>query len=147
VLESLLEQISSKTKIPIEYQQLVYEGKQLQLEQSLHECGIENDSNLQLVGRLRSIACPKMLKATHYIVSLILRLCRGESVIGASTMIADHFTNYINDSEYFSVFMFMEIPSLLVALYANARIADSVIKDFVKICLDSKDKKLQGVLP
>ncbi|XP_039686295.1 E3 ubiquitin-protein ligase UPL5 isoform X3 [Medicago truncatula] len=41
--------------------------------------------------------------------------------------------------------MFMEIPSLLVDLYANGRIAYSVIKDFVKICLNSKDKKLQGV--
>jgi len=148
-VESLLEQISSKTKIPIEDQRLIYEGKQLKLEQSLHECSIENDANLQLVGRLKSIACPKAWKATHYIVSLILRLCRGELVICASRIIDDHFTNYINDSEYLSVFMFMEIPSLLVALYmsqyANACVADSVIKDFVKICLDLKDKKLQGV--
>jgi len=147
-VEYLLKQISSKTKIPIEHQQLVYEGKQLQLEQSLRECGIENDSNLQLVGRLRSIACPRVWKATHYIVSLILRLCRDESVIDAS-IIDDHFTNYINDSEYFSVFMSMDIPSLLVALYmspyANASSAGSLIKDFVKICLDLKEKKLQGV--
>ncbi|RHN72637.1 putative HECT domain, ubiquitin [Medicago truncatula] len=148
-VESLLEQISSKTRIPIQHQRLIYEGKQLTLEQSLCECGIENDANLQLVGRLRSIACPKVWKATQYIVSLILRLCRGELVIGASRIIDDHLTYYINDSEYFSVFMFMEIPSLLVALYmsryANACVADSVIKDFVRICLDLKDKKLQGV--
>ena len=146
-VESILQQISTKTKIPIEYQRLIYNGKQLQQQRSLGECGIENDANLQLVGQLKSIGRSVVWKTTDDIVSMILKLCRGESVIGASVIFCKHFTKYMHNS--FHVIKIMKIPSLLVALYkspyaSNASIADSSIRNFVKVCLELKCKTLQG---
>ncbi|RHN72634.1 putative HECT domain, ubiquitin [Medicago truncatula] len=146
-VESILQQISSKTKIPIEYQRLIYNGKQLQQQQSLSQCGIENDANLQLVGQLRSIVRSVVWNSTDDIVSMILKLCRGEPVIGASINFCKHFTKYMHNSFY--VIKIMKIPSLLVALFksphaSNASIADSSIRNFVKVCLDLKCKTLQS---
>ena len=146
-VEFILQQISSKTKIPIEYQRLIYNGKQLQHQQSLGECGIENDANLQLIGQLRSIERSEVWKTTDDIVSMILKLCRGEPVTGASVIICKHFTKYMHNSFY--VFKSMKIPSLLVALYmspyaSNASIADSSIRNFVEVCLELKCETLQG---
>ncbi|RHN72632.1 putative HECT domain, ubiquitin [Medicago truncatula] len=148
-VESILQQISSKTKIPIEYQRLIYNGKQLQQQQSLSQCGIENDANLQLVGQLRSIGRSVVWNSADDIVSMILNLCRGESLNGASMIIHNHFAKYMNNFEYFYFFKLMKIPSLLVALYmspfaCNKNIADFSIESFIEICLDLKCKKLQG---
>ncbi|PNY10133.1 E3 ubiquitin-protein ligase upl5-like protein [Trifolium pratense] len=75
-VELLLKKLSSKTKIPIKELRLIYKGKQLQVEQNLGECGIENDETLQLLGYLRSTQCPQLWGATEFIASLILKLCR-----------------------------------------------------------------------
>ncbi|KAJ1428683.1 Ubiquitin-like domain superfamily [Sesbania bispinosa] len=53
-VKSVHERIERMTGIPVREQRLIYEGKQLRCEQSLRECGIQKDANLQLVGHLRS---------------------------------------------------------------------------------------------
>ncbi|CAJ2658252.1 unnamed protein product [Trifolium pratense] len=147
-VESLLKKLSSKTKIPIKELRLIYKGKQLQVEQNLGECGIENDETLQLLGYLRSTQCPQLWGATEFIASLILKLCRGENANDPFKFIQSHFRSYMKKSEYFDVFMFMKIPSLLVELYmspnaSNKSVADLLIKEFVQICLDLKCKEVQ----
>ncbi|CAI8590554.1 unnamed protein product [Vicia faba] len=149
-VETLLIQISFKIKVPDVYLRLIYKGKQLQIEQNLGECGIENDANLQLVGRLKSIACPVVWKGTQRVVSVILRLCRNEVVCDAEGLIDNHFKKYMDNPEYFGVFMFMKIPALLVNLLmspwvSNKTIADSSIKQFVQKSLEMKCKTLQGL--
>ncbi|CAK8531301.1 unnamed protein product [Lathyrus sativus] len=149
-VKTLLLQISLKIKVPFVYLRLIYKGKQLQLEHNLGECGIENDVNLQLVGRLRSIGCPVVWEATQETVSLILRLCRNEMVSDASNLILKHFKDYMNNPEYFGVFMFMKIPSLLVNLFmspsaSNKNVAELSIQQFVQNSLDMTCKKLQGL--
>jgi E3 ubiquitin-protein ligase NEDD4 len=147
-VKSLLKKLSSKTKIPIAELRLIYKGKQLHEEQILGDCGIENDETLQLLGYLRSTQCPKVWGATDFIASLILKLCRGENIKGLFRIIQNHFRNYMEKAEYFDVFMFMKIPSLLVELYMsphgnNKTDADSSIKEFVQICLELKRKEVQ----
>ncbi|XP_058764263.1 E3 ubiquitin-protein ligase UPL5-like [Vicia villosa] len=149
-VETLLVQISLKIKVPVVYLRLIYKGKELRVEQNLGECGVENDSNLQLVGRLKSIACPVVWRATQGIVSLIRCLCRNEVVCDTYVLIENHFKKYMDNPEYFGVFMFMKIPALLVNLLmspwaSNKTIADLSIRGFVQKSLEVKCRTLQGL--
>uniref|UniRef100_A0A803M1M2 HECT-type E3 ubiquitin transferase n=1 Tax=Chenopodium quinoa TaxID=63459 RepID=A0A803M1M2_CHEQI len=58
-VERLHEKIQNVTGIPSSVQRLVYQGKQLQWEQTLKQCNIQNDSVLQMVGRMRSAKHPQ----------------------------------------------------------------------------------------
>ncbi|KAF9610692.1 hypothetical protein IFM89_024117 [Coptis chinensis] len=76
-VESVHEQIRNMTGIPIFEQRLIYEGRQLQWEQTLEQCGVENDAGLQLVGRMRSTDYPQTWQVVIDLVSSICSLCRG----------------------------------------------------------------------
>ncbi|KAL5729757.1 HECT-type E3 ubiquitin transferase [Ranunculus cassubicifolius] len=77
-VESVHEQICRITGIPVFEQGLIYRGKQLQWDQTLAECSIQNDAGLELVSRMRSTQYPKTWQVINDLVSAITRLCRGE---------------------------------------------------------------------
>ncbi|CAO2823592.1 unnamed protein product [Amaranthus hypochondriacus] len=78
-VESVFEKIEMITGISMKDQRLLYKGKQLQLEQTLRQCEIQNDAGLQLVGRMRSTIYPRIWRAISDMVSIIFRVCRKES--------------------------------------------------------------------
>lgn len=73
-VESVHQQITRITGIPVFVQRLLYRGKQLQWDQTLAHCCIENDAGLQLVSRMRSTQFPKTWQVIDDLVSSLLRL-------------------------------------------------------------------------
>ncbi|KAJ7946380.1 E3 ubiquitin-protein ligase UPL5 [Quillaja saponaria] len=144
-VKSLHERIQATTGIPVFEQRLIYRGKQLQLEKSLAECSIQNDANLQLVGRMRSTKHPKAWQVINDMVALICRLCRGETEKESLKTIKGLITNYMNQaskiktesvSDYFQIFMSSSAPAVLVMLYmspfeGNKDCADYSIRHFL----------------
>ncbi|KAJ1428684.1 Ubiquitin-like domain superfamily [Sesbania bispinosa] len=152
-VKSVHERIEKMISIPVCQQRLIYEGKQLHWEQSLDECGIQNDANLQLIGHLRSGGCPQVWYDIEEIDSLICGLCRGEGAPEASKIVVDLNKYVINVNEYcvvqfFYAFMSSNIPSALVMLYVspyegNKDLADTVIRKFFSSCCASSSKELK----
>ncbi|KAJ0082940.1 hypothetical protein Patl1_09695 [Pistacia atlantica] len=62
-VKSIHERIHVMTGIPVMEQRLIYRGKQLQWEQSLAECSIQNAAGLQLVGRETVQSSLKLIKS------------------------------------------------------------------------------------
>ncbi|KAJ7967792.1 E3 ubiquitin-protein ligase UPL5 [Quillaja saponaria] len=132
-VKSLHERIQSITGIPVFEQRLIYRGKQLRWEQSLAECSIQNDANLQLVGRMRSTDHPQAWQVVNDMVALICRLCRGEMDPDALKTIKGLMTSYLNTSpgadnnradnnkasDYFQIFMSSSAPAVLIMLYMS----------------------------
>ncbi|XP_021719787.1 E3 ubiquitin-protein ligase UPL5-like [Chenopodium quinoa] len=58
-VELVHEKIQNVTGIPSSVQRLIFQGKQLQREQTLKQCNIQNDAGLQMVGRMRSARHPQ----------------------------------------------------------------------------------------
>lgn len=77
-VEMVHQKIHKITGIPVMEQGLIYRGKQLQWEQTLKQCGIQNDAGLQLVGRMRSTSDPRAWTVITELVSSICRICRKE---------------------------------------------------------------------
>ncbi|MQM04998.1 hypothetical protein Taro_037804 [Colocasia esculenta] len=73
-VESVHEQIRRITGIPTSEQRLIYWGRQLQLECTLAECGVQNDACLQLTGRMRSTEYPGSWMVANDLISSIWRL-------------------------------------------------------------------------
>ncbi|CAN6472005.1 unnamed protein product [Victoria cruziana] len=73
-VRSLHEKIQRRLGIPIPEQRLIYSGKQLGMEHTLAECGIERDSELNLVGRIRSTSNYRSWQLANEIVSSICRM-------------------------------------------------------------------------
>ncbi|XP_047164102.1 E3 ubiquitin-protein ligase UPL5-like isoform X2 [Vigna umbellata] len=85
-VKSIHESIQSMKGIPVFEQRLIYRGKQLQWEQTLAECSIQNDANLQLVGRMRSTEHPQAWQIINDMVSLVYRLCCGNKDCAESSV-------------------------------------------------------------
>ncbi|PPS11552.1 hypothetical protein GOBAR_AA09071 [Gossypium barbadense] len=107
---------------------LIYRGKQLQWEQSLADCSIQNDAGLQLVGRMRSTDHPQTWQVMDDMISVICRLCRGETPPSPTKHIKDCLTNFFtiapkdnNDSgpAHLQIFMASSAPAALVMLYMS----------------------------
>ncbi|CAK9182243.1 unnamed protein product [Ilex paraguariensis] len=144
-VQSIHEKIQSITGIPIIEQRLIYRGKQLQSEQTLSECSIQNDAGLQLVGRLRSTKHPQAWQVINEMVSLICRLCKGESTRGQSKNVKSRVMEFLtmtprNDNEqaagHLQIFTSSCAPEALVMLYMsplkdNKDIADEAIRHFI----------------
>ncbi|XVF75227.1 hypothetical protein PTKIN_Ptkin13bG0170300 [Pterospermum kingtungense] len=159
-VESLHERIKVVTGIPVMEQCLIYRGKQLQLEQTLADCAIQNDSSLQLVGRMRSTDHPQTWRVMDNMISHILRLCRGEPVPSSSKHIEDclmkFFTITPNDDDnnnsapaHFQIFMASSAPAALVMLYmspinSNKQCADTSIRHFLTSCRNELSKPLHS---
>ncbi|XP_031489970.1 E3 ubiquitin-protein ligase UPL5 isoform X2 [Nymphaea colorata] len=73
-VRSLHEKIQRRMGIPVSEQRLIYSGKQLGMEHTLAECGIEKDSELHLVGRIRSTSNYRSWQLANEIVSSICRM-------------------------------------------------------------------------
>ncbi|KAI8000104.1 E3 ubiquitin-protein ligase UPL5 [Camellia lanceoleosa] len=138
------DRIEEITGIPVIEQRLIYRGKQLQWEQSLAECSIQNDAGLQLVGRVRSTPHPKAWQVMDEMVSLIFRLCKGENTPSAKS-VKSRLSEFLtmtprNDNEaaygHLQIFLSSCAPAALVTLYmspyeGNKECGDELIRRFV----------------
>ncbi|XP_057415534.1 E3 ubiquitin-protein ligase UPL5-like [Lotus japonicus] len=145
-VQSIHERIQALKGIPVFEQRLIYNGKQLQSEQTLAECSIGKDASLQLVGRMRSTGHPHAWQVINDMVSLVIRLCHNEPVHDANKTIKGLITSYLNlspkndndsASGYFQIFM--SATAVLVSLYlspytGNKDCADSSIRHFLTTC-------------
>lgn len=153
---SLHERIQAITRIPVFEQRLIYRGRQLQHEQSLFECSIQNNAELQLVGRMRSTEHPKAWQIVDDMVSLVLRLYRGEFVFSALEIITTLMTDFLSLAtetdldpaiKQLQVFLSLSAPAALVMLYlspikGNKECADNLIKHFMDLLHHSVPKSL-----
>ncbi|XP_022132818.1 E3 ubiquitin-protein ligase UPL5 isoform X2 [Momordica charantia] len=153
---SLHERIQGITRIPVFEQRLIYRGRQLQHEQSLLECSIQNNAELQLVGRMRSTEHPKAWQIVDDMVSSVLRLYRGEFVFSALEVITTLMTEFLGlatdtdlDSgvKQLQVFLSLSAPAALVMLHlskikGNKECADKLIKHFMDLLRHSVPKSL-----
>lgn len=142
------EKIQALTGIPLMEQRLIYQGRQLQWEHSLADCMINNDSNLHLVGRMRSTEHPLAWKSVDGLISLIYRLCKGDTKVCSLMVTAklkefldmtpkedqdihkEHFVSHLN------IFQSLCAPKALVMLYisphqGNKSCAHESIRSFI----------------
>ncbi|GMI72686.1 ubiquitin protein ligase 5 [Hibiscus trionum] len=157
-VKSLHERIQVMTGIPVIEQRLIYGRKQLQWEQSLADCAIQNDAGLQLVGRMRSTDHPQTWQVMDDMISLVCRLCRGEVVPSSTKRIKDCILNFFtitpkdnNDSApaHFQIFTASSAPAALVMLYmspinSNKQCADASIRHFLTSCRSALSKHLHS---
>ncbi|CAN6690237.1 unnamed protein product [Malus baccata var. baccata] len=145
-VKSLHDRIQTITGIPVFEQRLIYRGKQLQPDQSLAECAIQNDASLQLVGRLRSTDHPQAWQLLEDIVSAAFRMCRGEELQDPSKYIKSRMSQYLTMAQkemtagygvsHIRVFLPSSAPLALLMLYvsplpANRTVAENSIKYFL----------------
>ncbi|KAL8156879.1 hypothetical protein AgCh_001834 [Apium graveolens] len=147
-VESVHELIQSRTRIPINEQRLIYKSRQLYSEQTLGECCIEKDVELQLVGVMRSTAYPKAHRLIDEMVLLMRRLCAGISVDAAKdnearSVIKFNLLRYLkqlprNDQDkavgYLQVFLSSGAPEALAMYYMspyNRVFGEDVIRELV----------------
>ncbi|GKV18732.1 hypothetical protein SLEP1_g29072 [Rubroshorea leprosula] len=157
-VKSLHERIHVMTGIPVYEQRLIYRGKQLQWEQSLADCEIQNDAGLHLVGRMRSTNHPQAWQAIDDMISAIRRLCRGDLSPCNLQYVKDGVQKFFNlvpkdDNEsataHLQIFMVSSAPVFLVTLYMspideNRRCAETSIKLFLNSCKTSLSKHLHS---
>ncbi|KAJ4704038.1 E3 ubiquitin-protein ligase UPL5 [Melia azedarach] len=157
-VKSIHERIQAMTGIPLIEQRLIYRGKQLQWEQSLAECSIENDAGLQLVGRMRSTGHPQAWQVIDDMVSVIFRLCKGERIHQPVKVIKSRMSEFFsmtpkdeNESSigHIQIFMSSSAPAALVMLYispleGNKDVADNAIRHFLNSSKISLPKNLHS---
>ncbi|KAL3357195.1 hypothetical protein AABB24_017734 [Solanum stoloniferum] len=125
-VEVIHQKISLITGIPISVQSLIYRGKQLQSDQTISDCGIEMESNLQLVGRLRSTKHSHAWKLMNELSSLIwgFRKTEFRSVRYDKDHIEDVLIEILimiphdidEASEYLEIFISSSVPAALDVL-------------------------------
>ncbi|OMO76937.1 Ubiquitin-protein ligase 7 [Corchorus capsularis] len=157
-VKSLHERLQLMTGIPVIEQRLIYRGKQLQWEQSLADCAIQNDAGLQLVGRMRSTDHPQTWQVMDDMISVVCRLCRGELVSSSTKRIRDclnkFFTMTAKDNgdsapAHLQIFMSSSAPAALVMLYmspiiGNKECAEISIKHFLNSCKNAVSKQFHS---
>ncbi|KAJ9185129.1 hypothetical protein P3X46_004791 [Hevea brasiliensis] len=157
-VKSLHERIQAITGIPVIEQRLIYRGKQLQWEQSLAECSIQNDAGLNLVGRMRSTKHPQTFQLIDDMVSFISRLCKAGLPCHAyaskhiKSLMDEFFTLTPKDDNetaigHLQIFISSSAPAALVMLYVstikgNKECAESSITHFLNSCRISLPKPL-----
>lgn len=155
-VKSIHERIQAMTGIPLIEQRLIYRGKQLQWEQSLAECCIQNDAGLQLVGRMRSTGHPQAWQVIDDMVSLICRLCKGETLPHSLKHIKSRMTEFFTMTpkdeaalDHIQILMSSSAPAALVMLYisplpGNKDCADSSIRHFLNSTKNALPKHLHA---
>ncbi|KAK7359866.1 hypothetical protein VNO77_01831 [Canavalia gladiata] len=146
---SILARIECVTGIPVSEQRLIYMGKQLQLEQRLDECGIQKDSIVHLVGRLRSGWYPASFRVLNDIVSFIGYMSRGEKARDAMKFVNLLITKHFDLPGFLEVLVSSKIPAMLVTLYVspyagNKDRAECCIRHFLSCCRTSTRRASQG---
>ncbi|XP_039167339.1 E3 ubiquitin-protein ligase UPL5 [Eucalyptus grandis] len=157
-VRSVHERIHLITKIPVVEQRLIYRGKQLQCDKSLAECSIQNDACLHLVGRMRSTGHSKAWRIIDDMISLVRRLCEGETVPYALKTIRTKISEYLSmtpkdDDDaatgHLQLFMSFSVPAALVMLYMspirdNKEHAEESIRHFLESCITELPKSLRS---
>lgn len=148
-VEFVHRRIHSLTGIPVPNLRLIYNGRQLQPEQTLSQCSIVNDANLQLVGRMRSTPHHEAWQVIDAMVSPVFRLCKGESAPARSSKQVlsslDKFVSMTSEkgtekaSGHLQIFLSSRAPTALVMLYLSPHVgnrdcADAAIRRFVAAC-------------
>ncbi|XP_074307437.1 E3 ubiquitin-protein ligase UPL5-like [Silene latifolia] len=129
-VEHLQNKIQNITGIPATQQYLIYRGKQLESAWTMKECGVENDSSLQLVGRMRNTYNLTAWGLITDMVNAIPQVCRNDSPpidCNIVKLTLDKFmapavdgTNSNNKSDYYKIFMDAYAPQALVMMYRSA---------------------------
>lgn len=142
------EKVFLASRIPIKDQRLIYSGKQLQWEQSLAECRIQNDACLELVARMRSTEHPRAWQQVDDMVFQILHLYKcGQPLPGPQT-VKSRLAEFLNSTPchdvelcagHLQVFLSSCCPAALVMLYmspmkSNKACAEETIKHFIQNC-------------
>ncbi|KAI6704136.1 hypothetical protein NL676_013272 [Syzygium grande] len=157
-VQSIHDRIQVITGIPVSEQRLIYRGKQLQCEKSLADCAIQNDAGLHLVGRMRSTGHPQAWQIIDDMISLVCRLCKGETVPYALKTIRTRISEYLSmtpkdDGDpatgHLQIFMSSSAPAALVMLYmspirGNKECADDSIRHFLESCISELPKSLRS---
>lgn len=143
-VKSVHEKIQFITGIPITEQRLIYRGKQLQWEQTLANCDVQNDAGLQLVGRMRSTGHPQAWQLINDLVSQIFDLCKSGNPRPSSrikTRLIEFLTMTPRNApdksgEHLQIFLSSCAPAALVMLYmshakVNKDTADESIRQFI----------------
>ncbi|XP_025883649.1 E3 ubiquitin-protein ligase UPL5-like [Solanum lycopersicum] len=138
-VEVIHEKISLMTRIPASVQRLIYQGKQLRVDQTISDCGINMESNLQLVGRLRSTKYSHAWKLMNELSSLIWGFCKSEFYLIQNDK--DHLEDVLiqilimiphdidEASEYLEIFISSSIPAALVMLYTSPYLDNKIVAD------------------
>ncbi|TKY72231.1 E3 ubiquitin-protein ligase UPL5 [Spatholobus suberectus] len=148
-VKSVLYRVAWITGIPVCELRMIYRGKQLQLEQTLEQCGIENDSHLHLVGHLRSGGYPAAGRIIDYMVSVLAHVCGGETVRYDLGIINVLTTRHFGLPGFAEVYASSRAPMMLVSLYLPPRggggkhrsAAEACISHFMSCC---RAKAAQG---
>ncbi|MCL7045703.1 hypothetical protein MKW94_020938 [Papaver nudicaule] len=157
-VESVHEQIRKMTGIPVFEQGLIYRGRQLQMDKTLEDYSIQNDAQLQLVGKMRSTEYPRTWKVVNKLISTICSLCRGERRantividVKAFIEIASIFKIRKDSDQSFShvqIFVSAGAAAALVMMFVspitgNKESAEEAIQLFLNPTLDTETKELQ----
>ncbi|XP_060173534.1 E3 ubiquitin-protein ligase UPL5-like [Lycium barbarum] len=135
------------TGIPIEEQRLIYRGKQLGCEHTLAECGVQNDTSMQLVGRMLSTNHHQAWKIINDIISIVSSILNGDypcfpSVLDRIMVLLTQFTTMTpvdkieKSCEHIKLFVLSLAPAALVMLYMSTDsyrrfTADECVRSFV----------------
>ncbi|XP_014518108.1 E3 ubiquitin-protein ligase UPL5 [Vigna radiata var. radiata] len=126
-VKSVLAKIAWVTGMPLRELRVIYKGKQLQLEKTLVESGIENDSNLNIVGHLRSGLYPAASRPIDYVLSLLAQVFTSNKRSACAAL----KTVKVLTMRHFSLPGFVELyaasnaPTMLVSIYHSSCDADS----------------------
>lgn len=140
---SIHDRINFMTGIPVIEQRLIYRGKQLDRDRTLADYGVEKDVSLQMVGKMRSTEYPLACQVIDDMLSTICRLCRGEQVQSAKSVINGLISQFlatavVTDARHIEIFTSSPVPSALVTLYVsdkagNKEIAESSIVHLLEV--------------
>ncbi|MCD7455871.1 E3 ubiquitin- protein ligase [Datura stramonium] len=133
-VEVINQKIMLITGIPKSEQRLIYQGKQLQPDQTVSDCGIAKDSGLELVGRLRSTQNALVWKLLNELYLFILNFCEKTHYMISSDSahiksVLKKFLrmtpdNFDRASEHVGVFFSSSVPEALARLYRSPVIGD-----------------------
>lgn len=130
-------------------QRLIYRGKQLQWENTLAECDVQNDAGLHLVGRMRSTEHPQAWQLMDDVVSMVFYLYKNfhakpPNLVPSKTvksMLLEFLsttprTDSNQSSSHLQIFISSSAPAALVMLYMsshkpNRDVADDAIRQFI----------------
>lgn len=144
---SILHRIPWMTRIPSKLEKVIHNEKQLQLEQTLEQCDIKNDSPLHIVGHLHNGLYPAASKIVNYIVTILAHmrsrcyatLSSPRHTCEASNMVKVITTCRFNLPGFSEVFRASKGPFILSSLYAppsrsgmcNRELAEACIRTFL----------------
>ncbi|KAM3339989.1 hypothetical protein P3S68_029859 [Capsicum galapagoense] len=138
-VEVIHDKITFITGISKSHLRLIYGGKQLQLDQTVSDCGIEEEEGLQLVGRLRSTCHPQAWQLMNELYSLISGFCKRKYYLVPSN--SEHIQYMLTKvlsmspddfdlaSEHREIFISSSVPAALVMLYMSRTLGHKIIGD------------------